>query len=390
VSLISEALKEAQRERTARAGPRAAATIVETVFPYPSSKKRAAPSRALIAAVAVAVVVIAGAALGWRWYAQRTTHPVNVRPNRVVTAPPVAPPASAPAEAKSLKVDAPASPSVSPTVSSTAAPAPSRSVAVPQKKVEIVPTQVVVKDSAAPKQVAPAAPATTPPAPAPAASAPVSSAPAVQPQGSPAAVRVVLDPSGARPSDSLFAQAYAEQRRGNLEMARDLYEKALRKPPVAPELYNNYGALLASGGNHTAAIAMYNLGLQQNQGDARLWTNLAQSLNASGRHAEAMSAYQQAAKLDPANGIVKTRLAAEYLAIGDTASARRAYEEAARTSAKDAAVHHAYGTFLVSQRDYRSAIREFQLFVDLGVSSYPASDIDAMKKYIAALRQRNP
>jgi Tfp pilus assembly protein PilF len=377
MSLISEALKEAQRERTERAGPRAAATIVDSIFPYPSKAGRGAPNRNLIIGATIAVVLIGGAGLGLRWFSQRAPKAgITALPKRPVVAqqhvaPPVAAPIASPVAATLAPRPEPKS-----TVAAVVS-APARKAAAPIVAPATPAPRIPARDSVIAKPPAPSVP---------------SPAPVVQPQGTPSSsgVRIVLDPSGGRPADSLFARAYAEHKRGNFDMARDLYEKALAKPPVAPELYNNYGALLASMNNPTAAIAMYSLGLKVNENDARLWTNLASSYNATGRHAEAMAAYAQAAKLDPSNGIVKTRLAAEYTAIGDTSSARRMYEDAVRVAPRDAGVHHAYGSYLQSQRDFKGAIRELQLFVDLAPGAYDQATIDGIKKHIATLRQANP
>ena len=202
-------------------------------------------------------------------------------------------------------------------------------------------------------------------------------------------IRVIVDPTVLRPGDSLFLRAYTEHTRGNLDAAADLYERALTQPPVSPELYNDYGALLATRGKHTAAIAMYNLGIARNDKDARLWANLGDSYRATGRRADAMSAYFEAVKLDPANVGVRLRLAGEYALLGDTASARRGFEEAVRSAPNDAEAHYRYGAFLQSQRDVSGAIRELQTFVDLAPGKYPADVVDRTKAYIANLRRVN-
>jgi tetratricopeptide (TPR) repeat protein len=216
---------------------------------------------------------------------------------------------------------------------------------------------------------------------------PVATTPSTQTPPASGAMRVVVDPRVLRSADSLFARAYAEHTRGNLDGAAELYERALAHPPVSPELYNDYGALLATRGKHAAAVAMYNLGIAANDKDARLWANLGDSYRALGRRADAMSAYFEAARLDPANIPVKVRLAGEYALLGDTANARRGFEQAVRAAPNDAEAHYRFGAFLQTQHDVRGAIRELQAFVDLAPGRYPLDVIDRTKAYIAQLRR---
>jgi tetratricopeptide (TPR) repeat protein len=218
----------------------------------------------------------------------------------------------------------------------------------------------------------------------------VPAAPPSTPAASNGGVKIVVDPVGLRPGDSLFARAYAEHARGNLDAAADLYEKAIQHPPVAPEAYNNYGALLASRGKYQAAITMYDLGLRANRQDPRLWINLGDAYKADGRHADALSAFFEAARLDPSSIPVKVRLANEYAAISDTANARRGYEDALRLAPKDPEAHFAYGSFLQKQRDYRGAVKEFQAFIDLAPGRYPQDAIERVRAYVSSLRKQFP
>ncbi len=390
MSLISEALKEAQRERSERTGPRSGtrspATVGESFFPYPNqTRKRAQPRRGFIIGVSVIAVVAVGGAVTLRLLATRPpAHPVP-------TAAPVASVTPAPAiVAKNVSAVAPASldsskrslpdaktPVVAPrsTAHDGRVDAPAKSVASAESPKAARTTEPVVAPAKKVDSIAP-----TPTAPPPAAPAASKSS----------ALRVVVEPASQRPGDSLFVRAFAEHSRGNLDAAADLYEKAIAHPPVAPELYNDYGALLAGRGKHTAAITMYNLGISANDHDARLWTNLGDSYRAVGRRADAMSAYFEAAKLDPSNIAVKLRLAAEYAAIGDTASARRGYEEAVRVAPRDPDAHYAFGSFLQAQHDYRGAARELQAFVDNASGRYSQDVIERTKAYVSNLRRQYP
>lgn len=391
MSLIWDALKEAQRERSGHAAPNSPASIGESFFPYPAAKENRGPNRAaVIGGTTIVVLAILGVGasrvISMRSAERRSAAAITHAP---ATKPvPVTPSVQSPSVA----------PETTPTTSAPVAPAAS-SLVPPARNDESV-ADATPKTGATKSTVSdPARGSASEPAPGPAKTAPAESAPVVAAAGLPTTqsisssgpnVRVVVDPVGLRPGDSLFARAFAEHMRGNLDGAADLYEKALLKPPVAPDLYNDYGALLAGRANHNAAIAMYRLGLSAKGDDPKLWINLADSYKAIGRHADAMSSYFQAAKLDPTNAVVKMRLAGEYKAIGDTANARRSYEDAVRTAPKEADVHYNYGAFLQSQHDYAGAIRELQAFVDLAPGKFSTDVIERTKSYIANLRRQSP
>jgi Tfp pilus assembly protein PilF len=381
VSLISEALKEAQRTRSARTTPRGPAALGDSFFPYPSDRKHRAPRRAFVIGGFLGVILLIGAATVARVITARTPK----RGVNAVAAPSVSTPTPAPTPISAAPPNVPAAATNTPiTVPPKAAPAAST-----PRQVAVIPTPSTVEPvaTAKPQEIASA----LPPKPAVTRDSAVVVPPKIQ-QIQPAAadVRVVVDPPSLRPGDSLFARAYAEHIAGNLEGAADLYAKAILKPPVSPELYNNYGALLAAQKNFNAAIYMYRRGLVINDADAKLWTNLADAFRETGKHAEAMGAYEQAGKLDPMNVVLKMRLAAEYQAFGDTSSARRGYEDAVRTAPKDPEPHYAYAGFLQSQKDYRGAVRELQQFIDFAPGRYAKDQIDKVRTVMTSLRKQYP
>jgi tetratricopeptide (TPR) repeat protein len=203
-------------------------------------------------------------------------------------------------------------------------------------------------------------------------------------------VRLILEPTGTRPADSLFKLAYAEHMRSNLDVARDLYEKAIQTREAPAEAFNDYGALLVQLGNHVAAAEMFRQAIKRDDKNVEAWINLGDSHKMSGHHADAMSAYVRANQLDPTRATVKTRLAGEYLAIGDTATARRIFEDAVKTSPNDPSARYAYGEFLQMYGDYRGAIREFELFVDLATGKFAPDFITDIKRHIVSLRRVAP
>ena len=415
MSLISDALNEAQREANKRRKDPQPALLGDNPLLTPPSVVVAPPyrpwTRIVIIASIIIVALTSAVATGIIRYRNVKAELELARRDSVaaVSTPATVPPtavthtATAPAPDTTRKITSAPRVAESPRVTTrqNAAPEVSRpAVAAPARRAvaSVPPPSAPATPNSSrrlPVSNAPSTPARNAAASAPSSTATQTPAPTrEQPASSPPParapqqdMRVIVDPTVLRSGDSLFIRAYTEHTRGNLDAAADLYERALTKPPVSPELYNDYGALLATRGKHAAAIAMYNLGIAANDKDARLWANLGDSYRATGRRADAMSAYFEAVKLDPTNIGVRLRLAAEYASLGDTASARRGFDEAVRSAPNDAEAHYRYGAFLQSQRDLGGAIRELQTFVDLAPGKYPSDVIERTKAYIATLRR---
>ena len=392
MSLISDALNEAQRAATKRRKEGQPTLLADNLFPPPPAvvvAPRYRPWKRVAVYVSIGVVAIASAiATGFITYRKLTSNPAPVAGALAAPSPRVVGPTANTTPQSVVGVNDPPPPR-------TPAPSSNRPPTASPSKGSAGVTRIPVASGApvtAPRERAAPTEPTTPQI------RKVAAAPATRdtvlptPAGSSAArdVRIVVDPKGLRPGDSLFVRAFAEHTRGNLDAAADLYERALTSPPVSPELYNDYGALLATRGKHAAAITMYNLGIAANDNDARLWANLGDSYRAMGRRADAMSSYFEAAKLDPANIVVRLRLAGEYASLGDTATARRGFAQVVRSAPNDAEAHYRYGAFLYAQHDTTSAIRELQTFIDLAPGKYSADMIERTKVFVASLRRAGP
>jgi len=398
MSLISEALKEAQREHSVRKGQSATVARVDNFFPYPSSKKRRRPNVALLVG-AVAVVAIAAAAATYALVRLTRANTARAIPALIASSPgnvvgstnpssalprqpstnvaaaiviPTAPPATAAGppgrvpQRSGVVPDAPVRASAPIAQSASQAAAPARGAPVPS----VAKTPTLLGDSAI------AGTGTAP-------------RPSITPL-SDGGVRIVVDRAGSRPADSLFQLAYAEHVRNNFVAAQELYERVIALPQAPAGAFNNYGALLAKRGNQAGAREMFQQTLTRDPENVDAWINLGDSYNAVGHHGEAMAAFARAMQIDPASSAVKIRLATEYRAIGDTGSARRMYEEASKLAPRDPTVHHSYAEFLQSQHDIRGAIREYQQFVDLAPGVFGPDTIDGVKLYIASLRRLVP
>ena len=390
MSLINDALKEAQRERSVRADARAPGPFVENVFPYPDARKKSWPPMLLIggAAIVVAAGLVAGIVARNRLRAPATKPAVSTI--RIV---PTAQKSSPTTVASSGGVSpSSAGPSPKAPPARPAQPSPSR----PAGKPALVAHAPAVRSASANAN----APATTLGVDSVARSSNASSGQAASPaslpdapaapRGDASGVRLVLEASGNGPADSLFRLAYAEQMKNNLDGAQALYEKAIATRHARAEAYNDYGVLLLARGNKTAATEMFRQALNRDDKNVEAWVNLGDSFNGMGYHAEAMSAYARANQLDPTRPAVKARISREYEAIGDTTSARRFLEDAVKGNPSDASAHYALGAYLQRMHDYPGAIREFQSFVDLSPAQDGQEFVSEMRRHISALKKAAP
>jgi Tfp pilus assembly protein PilF len=396
VSLISEALKEAQRSHARRTSSKNTPSAGEAFFPYPEGRAPAQRSRNLfLIGGSAAIVLILGAAVVVKMRHRPSPLALPVVHAPAQAAAPVAPVASETPASGVTVATPPAVPASSPQQKGVAS-SPVTSTSAKHADAGAAPARTVAsvdgstKNDAARSATKAAADSTSPRSAPAAAPAPLAPAPAPAQSSSGAGVRVIVDAGSSRPGDSLFTQAYAEQVRGNIDRSKELYEKAIAQPQASAATFNNYGVLLLQNGNQLGASEMFKQAISRDEKSVDAWINLGDADNAIGHHADAMSAYARALQLDAANPSVKIRLAAEYQAIGDTATARRMFDDAAKQAPKDPNVHYKYGMFLQSQRDYRGAIREYQSFVDLAPGKFSAENIAMIRQYIVTLGRYVP
>lgn len=390
MSLINDALKAAQKER-GRAVESTSTSIqpAGSLFPYPVREVKQRPTPVFIGAVVAAVVVVGATAVYLKMRSDSAQTAAQHQPpsqiNRAVPPAPtnlgastpivsgavVTPPAPAPkvAAAPSPAISAPlrSHPDAREASGGPASPPTRRVAAAPEPQVE-KPAATVAATSTPPVTVQPSAPATNAP------------------------IKLVLDPAGARPADSLSRLAYAEQMKNNLDGARDLYEKAIATKQAPAEAFNNYGVLLAQQGNRAMATEMFRQAISRDEKNVEAWVNLGDSFIAAGHHGSALSAFDRARQLDPGRAAIKIRLSDEYLAIGDTAGAKRTLEDAIRTTPADARAHYALGTLLQTLKDYRGAIREFDLFVEHAAKTteFSPDKLTEVRRHVASLRRVVP
>ena len=176
-------------------------------------------------------------------------------------------------------------------------------------------------------------------------------------------LRITMESPVSRDPGPLFQEALAAQRRGDVGLARDLYNRALARNPNNAELHNNVGTLYKASGELDRAEQSYRRAIALSPRLAAAWSNLGALLNARGRTKEATAALQQALIIDPANAATKVNLAIQYQAAGMHGDARLLLEEAVRANPLAPEPHYALAGSLEKLGDRQGAIRQYDLFL---------------------------
>jgi Flp pilus assembly protein TadD len=313
MSLINDALKTAQRERSVQSGVGPGGQpLLEGFFPYVSTSSPARRSKltrlAIMAAVSIVVLGVAA------WF-------------------------TVPSIKRSLDARQAKAPSIvlpeRPTASQPETPTQVAVVTDTQPTAVAAPDSVAVPAS----EPAPAAPPTRRAAKRSPLAQPRSSVSASEPVAVPRDTTVV-DPSSAiadapehrstsRPN--FEAEAVAAFNAGDYPTARSRFEMAVRATPTA-SAWTNYGVTLEKLGQPQAAIRAYRaaMGIDPNYFNA--WLYLARVYNALGDVTQAIPLFDRAHEIDPTNSDVNADLAELEYQAGAFSEARRYADVATRSN----------------------------------------------------------
>lgn len=342
MSLITDALKTAGRERSGRAqSERDAQPLIDGFFPYvassPPSRSRFLP----VAAMAAVALVLVGM-IGW------ATYKAFAQPRRESGPSIVLPPSS-----------------------SAPTPAPARSTVVgKQPSPAGTLTQTPVGRAAALQ---------TAPLPSAAAMPPRVTSPVTRvPLGSPAImtarldtvrapIRDVLPQTASRASSTPVrpdyeAQATAMFNAGDLAGARERLQLATRFAPTARG-WTNYGVTLQRLGDLPAAAAAYQsaIGIDANYLEA--WLYQGRLAAHVGDVAKAIPMFQRARSINPRNSEVNVELSRLEFEAMNWTEARRFAEDAVRGDPASARAHWFLAVSADQLRDSDTAIREYAAYV---------------------------
>ena len=211
----------------------------------------------------------------------------------------------------------------------------------------------------------------------PMATAPVDAGADAAAGGGPGSFRLELSGGdGPRMAGDGFALGVAAQRRGEHDVAVHYYREALAAAPDDPQIHNNLGTAYRALGRTEQALAAFEAAVAVDPSYAPAWSNLGVMLDRMARGQEAASAYREALRLDPGNAAARVNLAIRYHATGLVADALGLLNDVLRDDPALPEANYAMARLLDDQGDAVGAVRHYRLFLNAGRSQFSA-DLEA-------------
>jgi predicted TPR repeat methyltransferase len=168
------------------------------------------------------------------------------------------------------------------------------------------------------------------------------------------------EPSGSYEYDFTVGEAMKMaivfQQRGQLEDAKQVYERILQVAPDHPDVVHYYGVLLHQLGRSVEAIETIERSLMLEPDRAECYSNLGIIFRALDRDDEALAAYTRAIELNPAHAEAHNNLGVLYRFMGKPAEAEAAYRKAIESKPSYAETYHNLGVLMTGQKRHREAI----------------------------------
>jgi tetratricopeptide (TPR) repeat protein len=182
------------------------------------------------------------------------------------------------------------------------------------------------------------------------------------------------------------------------ELAREVYQTAVRVDPQAPEAWYRLGKHALETNQYEVALTHFQQALQRQPGLTDAQQGLGLTYVAQGKMAQAEAQFQAIIQQAPEFVEAHTHLGALYMRTGKLPEALQAYRTVVRLQPGRAQGHHNLGTVLAAQGAADEAIKQFRetlrldpAFVaahnDLGTLYAERGDFDqAMTAFTAAVR----
>jgi tetratricopeptide (TPR) repeat protein len=177
-----------------------------------------------------------------------------------------------------------------------------------------------------------------------------------------------------------FTVAVAAQRRGDYRTAVQQYLAVLEGDGGNVEALNNLGASHQALGDLPRARQSFERAIELQPSYAAAWSNLGLVLGAMGLDQEALAALAEAIRLEPGNSGTRVNLALAYERTGRAADARRVLEEVVRADPQHPEAHYALGRLLEQAGDAAGAASHYRVFLTFGATRFPHLDIPVRER----------
>ena len=164
---------------------------------------------------------------------------------------------------------------------------------------------------------------------------------------------------------------------GNLQQAREQFEKALEIKPEDPEALNSVGQILDRQGDISGAIARFEKAISMAPDRWAYHFNLGHAVGRQGDWTRAADEYREAVRLFPDDYATQFNLASALQLAGDPESAIPEFEKAIRLAPAEASFHLALGNSLQSVGRLPEARRAFETYLQMEPSAPDAAKVKA-------------
>jgi Flp pilus assembly protein TadD len=177
---------------------------------------------------------------------------------------------------------------------------------------------------------------------------------------------------------------------GNLQQARDQFEKALEIKPDDPEALNSVGQILDRQGDIPGAIARFEMAISIAPDRWAYHFNLGHAVGRQGDWTRAADEYREAVRLFPGDYATQFNLALALQRAGDPESAIPEFEKAIRLAPAEASFHLALGNSLQSVGRLPEARKAFETYLQMEPSAPDAGKVKAHVETLTAAINARP
>lgn len=217
----------------------------------------------------------------------------------------------------------------------------------------------------------------------PSANAPPASAPAPEARSG-GRLRIAVEQPRQPEASRLFSEAVAAHRAGDFPTARSLYERVLVLAPSDADALNNLGVLLSAQREFDRSLALLRRAASIAPRNAGVWNNIGTALREQGKNSDAIAAYRHALTIEPNHQGATVGLAQQYFAIRALPQAKELLEAVLATNPALAEAQYTLGQVLEHQGDRAGAVRAYTAFINAAPAPL-AGYVEAVRRRVDAL-----
>lgn len=176
-------------------------------------------------------------------------------------------------------------------------------------------------------------------------------------------LRIAVEQQASPDAGRLFNAAVQAHRAGDLAAARSLYERVLAQTPSDGDALNNLGVVLSAQREFESALELLRRAASLAPRSAGPWNNIGTVLREQGRSDEAIAAFRTALSIDPAHQGARIGLAQVYFATKEFDQAKVLLDDVLAANPQVPEAQYTLGQILELQGDREGAVRAYRSFL---------------------------